>query len=67
MFVLLIRENVTTVLRKDMLKGSLSEAIWVKIRNQKGAITIMELYYRDGTITMMRLYRRKGAVTMMGL
>ena len=40
---LLIRENITAVLRGDI---SATESIWVELRNKKGEIILIGLYYR---------------------
>ena len=43
---LLVRENVTAVLRQDRLGSLSTEALWVELRNRKGMTTLMGLYYR---------------------
>jgi len=43
---LLVKENITAVLREDSSQGSGSEAIWVELSNRKGAVTMLEVYYR---------------------
>jgi len=43
---LLVKENITAVLRKDISEGSGSKAIWAELRNRKGAVTMLGVYYR---------------------
>ncbi|XP_069796955.1 uncharacterized protein [Narcine bancroftii] len=43
---LLVRENITAVLRQDRLEGSSTAAIWVELRSGKGEVTLVGVYYR---------------------
>ncbi|XP_059826924.1 uncharacterized protein LOC132394603 [Hypanus sabinus] len=43
---LLVRENLMAVLWKDRLESSSREAIWVELKNGKGAVTLIGVYYR---------------------
>ena len=43
---LLVRENLMAVLWKDRLENSSREAIWVELRNGKGVVTLIGVYYR---------------------
>ena len=43
---LLVRENVTAVLRQDKLEGLSTESLWVELRNRKGMVTLVGVYYR---------------------
>ena len=42
----MIRENITAVLRGGKSEGLATESIWVELRNKKGEITLIGLYYR---------------------
>ncbi|XP_059807923.1 uncharacterized protein LOC132382078 [Hypanus sabinus] len=43
---LLVRENLMAVLWKDRLESSSREAIWMELKNGKGAVTLIGVYYR---------------------
>ncbi|XP_059807673.1 uncharacterized protein LOC132381975 [Hypanus sabinus] len=43
---LLARENITAMLWQDRLGGSSKETIWVELRNRKGVISLIGVYYR---------------------
>lgn len=40
------RKNITAVFSEDIPGGSSDEFIWVELRNRKGLMTLMGLYYR---------------------
>jgi len=43
---ILVREHITAVQRVDNLEGSCNESLWVELRNRKGVITMLGVYYR---------------------
>eukprot|EP00061_Rhincodon_typus_P018525 g47730.t1 len=43
---LLIREHIIVVLREDTSEGSCCEALWMELRNTKGKITMLGVFYR---------------------
>ncbi|PLS49478.1 hypothetical protein CYV29_15670, partial [Carnobacterium maltaromaticum] len=43
---LLVKEDITAVLKEGTMEDSSSEAIWAELRNRKGAVTMLGLYYR---------------------
>jgi len=42
----LIKGSITTVVRNYISEGSSSEDFWVELRNKKGMVTFLWLYYR---------------------
>eukprot|EP00061_Rhincodon_typus_P019076 g48527.t1 len=42
----LIRDHITAVLREGTSEGSCTEALWVDLRNRKGEITMLGIFYR---------------------
>ena len=42
----LVKEHITAVQREDNSEGSCNESLWVELRNRKGAVTMLGVYYR---------------------
>lgn len=51
----MIQEDITAVLRDDILGGWPTKAKWVDISNKKGMINLMGSYYRHPIIWSMNI------------